>query len=165
MPDGANVYFVASDGQAWRLYVQAIANSKPRAITPPLSVRSQAVMEGHMVSPDGRWAFGRDLNHQAWLYPLNGGEPRSARLAPEDVWINWSADGQSGYVYQDEKTHARIFRVDLASGARQLVAEVTPPDTAGLVGITPVRITADGQAFVYSYDRSLSDLFLTEGIQ
>ena len=45
-----------------------------------------------------------------------------------------------------------------------MVARLGPSDPAGLVGVVPVRVTPDGKTFAYSYNRSLSDLFLAEGV-
>jgi hypothetical protein len=40
-----------------------------------------------------------------------------------------------------------------------------PEDPAGLVGIASVRITLDGKAYAYFYNRSLSDLFIVDGVK
>lgn len=100
------------------------------------------------------------------MYSVEGKAPINVSgLAPDDIWANWSADGRSGYVYQDERTHAEIFRLNLTKGKREIVATLAPKDTVGLVGIEPVRITPDGKNYAYSYNRSLSDLFLVDGVK
>jgi hypothetical protein len=40
-----------------------------------------------------------------------------------------------------------------------------PFDTAGVVSITPPKITPDGRSYAYSYIRTLSDLYLVEGLR
>lgn len=165
MPGGKEVYFAGNDGHDWRMYTQDLASGAPRAFTPPISVNPQ-VFESHLLSPDGKFVFARDLNGSGWLYPLVRGEPRPVvRLTADDIWINWSSDGRAAYVYQDEKTHAQVFRIDVSTGKRQLVTVVGPADPAGLTGIGPVRITPDGKSYAYSYNRSLSDLYLAEGVK
>ena len=52
-----------------------------------------------------------------------------------------------------------------ATGKRELWKELTPPDPAGISTISPPRIAPDGKAYVYSYNRILSDLFLVEGVK
>lgn len=165
MPDGREMYFAGNDGHAWRMYTQELAGGALRAFTPPISVEPMGY-ESHLVSPDGKFAFARDLNGKGWFYPLAGGEPRAVpKLVPEDIWVNWSSDGRSAYVYQNDKTHAQLFRIDLSTGKRQLLTELGPSDPAGLTAIVPVRITPDGNSYAYSYDRALSDLFLVSGVK
>jgi serine/threonine protein kinase len=165
MPDRKGVYFAGNDGHDWRMYAQDLAGGAPRAFTPPLLVNPQ-LFESHQLSPDGEFVFAHDLNGSGWLYPLAGGNPRPvAGLAPNDIWINWSGDGRAAYLYQDERTHAQVFRLDLLTGKRQLVTVLGPADPAGLTTIGPVKTTADGKSYAYSYDRSLSDLYIAEGVK
>ncbi|MGB8591747.1 MAG: hypothetical protein WCD40_10230, partial [Candidatus Acidiferrales bacterium] len=64
-----------------------------------------------------------------------------------------------------KKDDAEVFRVDVTTGKRQQVAKLGPGDPAGLVGIEPVRVTPDGRAYAYSYNRSLSDLYVVDGVK
>ena len=165
MPGGKEIYFAGSDGQEWRIYLQNISGGAPRAVTPPILVKPNYI-ESDLVSPDGKAVFARDLNGKGWLYPLAGGQPRAALgLAPEDMWVNWSSDGRSAYVYQDDKTHAQVFRLDLSTGKRQMVRVLGPADTAGLTSISPVRIAPDGKAYAYTYGRALSNLYVADGVK
>jgi Tol biopolymer transport system component len=163
MPDGKAVYFASDDGHGWRMYVQDLVGGAPHAVTPLISVE-RAHFESHMVSPDGKLAFARDLNGKGQLYPLAGGEPQSLPgWLPKDIWITWSVDGRSAYVYHDEKTFAPVYRLDVATGKRDLVMTLAPGDSAGVTAIQNVRMTPDGKTYAYSYSRELSDLFIVEG--
>jgi hypothetical protein len=165
MPDGAGIYFAGNDGRDWRMYRQDLTGGAPQSFTSAISVFTKGY-ECHLVSPDGKWAFARDVNGKAWLYPLAGGKPQPVLgLTPRDIWINWSDDGRFGYISQDDVTHAEVFRLDLATGKRQLMTELGPSDPAGLTAIVPVRITPDGKFYAYSYDRALSSLFLANGVK
>ncbi len=165
MPDGKQVYFAGNDGQGWRLYIQALSGGAPRAFTPPIMMVPEA-NEAHLVSPDGKWAFARDVNGKPWLYPLPGGNPRPVPgLAAGDAWINWASDGRSAYLCQNDITRAEVIRLDLATGKRQLLTQLAPTDPAGVTAVTPVRITPDGKFYAYSYHRSLSTLFLARGLK
>jgi hypothetical protein len=42
---------------------------------------------------------------------------------------------------------------------------LAPSDPAGVTAVLNVRMTADGKAYAYSFDRELSDLFLVEGVR
>jgi eukaryotic-like serine/threonine-protein kinase len=163
MPDGKAVYFAADDGHGWRMYVQDLAGA-PRAVTPAISVKPTH-FESHLVSPDGKFVFARDLSGEGGLYPIAGGEFQSLRgWLPEDIWIGWSADGRSAYLYHDEKTSGPVYRLDVATGKRQPIATLAPGDPAGVTSILNVRMTPDGKASAYSFFRELSDLFLVEGV-
>jgi len=165
MPDGKGVYFAASDGHEWRMYVESPVGGRPRAITPAITVSPMEYI-GNVVSSDGKMCFARDVNGKGWLFSLDGKPPQSVPgLQPEDIWVNWSKDRRAAYIYQNEQTRAQIFRSDLETGRRQLVATLAPRDTIGLVGIVPVKITPDGKAYAYSYNRSLSDLYLVDGVK
>jgi eukaryotic-like serine/threonine-protein kinase len=165
MPDGKTIYFASDDGHGWRMYVQDLVGGAPHAVTPLISVE-RAHFESHMVSPDGKFAFARDLSGKGQLYPLEGGEPQGLPgCLPKDIWITWSADGRSAYVYHDEKTSAPVYRLDVATGKRELVMTLAPTDSSGVTAIVNVRITPDGKSYAYSFDRELSDLFLVENVR
>ncbi len=61
--------------------------------------------------------------------------------------------------------HARIFRLDFATGKRALWKELSPPDASGISNVAPPAIAADGKTYAYSYNRILSDLFLADGLK
>jgi Tol biopolymer transport system component len=165
MPDQKAVYFANDEGHGWRMYVQDVAGGTARAVTPVISVRTH-YFESHLVSPDGKFMFARDLSGKGVLYPIAGADSRLVPgWLPEDVWITWSTDGSSVYVYQDEKTSAPVYRIDLATGKRNLVATLAPSDSDGVTAIVSVRMTADGKTYAYSFTRELSDLFIVTGVR
>ncbi len=136
-------------------------DAKPRAISPP-GYRAT----GRAVSPDGRVATVTGPDQKRYLYPLAGGEPRRSR----ESWrtrsrSGWTADARSIYVYKRGLYPARIFRLEISSGKRELWKELTPPDPAGISNVAPPAIAADGKTYAYSYNRILSDLFLVEGLK
>lgn len=164
MPDGMAIYFAGNDGHGWRMYSEDVAGAAPRSMTPLISVKATH-LESHVLSPDGKFFFARDSSGRGGLYPIAGGEPRTIPgWQPEDIWVTWSGDGGSAYVYHDEKNSAPVYRLDLHTGKRELVATLAPSDPAGVTAIICVRMTADGKAYAYSFSRELSDLFLVEGV-
>lgn len=74
-------------------------------------------------------------------------------------------DGRVLYVSRPEGLPAKIFRLDMATGERVLWKEIAPSDPAGVFGIDPILLTRDGKAYVYSYRRLLTDLYLVEGLK
>ena len=165
MPDGKSIYFAGNDGHSWRMYVQDVAGGAPRAITPAIDVNVAQILSD-LVSRDGKFVFARDLTGKSALYPVAGGQPLPVKgLLPEDIWAGWTGDGKSVYVYQDKLTQFEVFRLELATGKRQLVRTVAPSDAAGLSGVETFRITPDGKSYAYSYDRALSTLYLVDGVK
>ena len=163
MPDGREIYFFGNDGHGWRAYKQDIGGGAAHAITPLISMK---LPEAHVVSPDGKFVFARDLSGKAQLYPLNGGEAQEVKgWLPEDIWSAWSKDGREGYVFHDEGSSAKVYRLDVRTGTRVLVTKLGPADPAGVTSITGVHYTPDGKCYVYNYTEQRSDLFLVERVR
>jgi len=137
-----------------------------RNVTPLISVEP-AHFESHVVSPDGKFAFRPRFKRKGQLYPLAGGEPQSLPgWLPKDIWITWSADGRSAYVYHDEKTSAPVYRLDVATGKRELVMTLAPTDSSGVTAIVNVRITPDGKSLTrIPLIGNCPDLFLVENVR
>jgi DNA-binding beta-propeller fold protein YncE len=79
--------------------------------------------------------------------------------------VQWSADGKSVYVYRPGDLPAKISRLDLATGQRVMWKDLVPADPAGVSQIGPIVLTPTGNAYVYGYHRTLSDLYLVEGLR
>ncbi|HTW60096.1 MAG TPA: protein kinase [Terriglobales bacterium] len=165
MPDQKAIYYAGDDGHGWRMYIQDIAGGARRSVTPLISLKRNHY-ESHLVSPDGKLIFARDVSGQGTLYPIAGGDGRAIPgWSQEDIWVTWSADGRSAYVYHDDKTSAPVYRLDLATGKRELVTTLAPSDTAGVTAVVNLRMTPDGKFYAYSFLRELSDLYLVEGVK
>jgi eukaryotic-like serine/threonine-protein kinase len=97
------------------------------------------------------------------IYPLDGGEPTI--LDVEGQPIRWSADGRSLYTATLTTAPAVLRRVQIATGETEVVASLMPPDPAGIVQVSPVAVTPDGEAYVYGFIRRLSTLFIVDGMK
>ena len=161
LPDGNGVIFTAHEpGRGVRLFQVDLAGGKPRAISPE---GYRGLFRG--ISPDGKVAVVRDSNQAHYLYPLAGGEPRPIRgLTPSDELNGWTSDGRL-YLKQLVGLPARVDRFDPGSGKRELWREFMPADPTGVVSVNGVYATPDGRAYVYTYTRVLSDLYLVKGIR
>ena len=117
------------------------------------------------VSPDGRFVAGMSAQGTIVLYPAGGGAALPvAGVEAGEIPIQFTADGAALYVYRPTALPARVHRVTLATGQRELWRELTAADPAGVYKIAPVAITPDGNAYAYTALRVLSELYLTEGI-
>jgi Tol biopolymer transport system component len=162
-PDGKRILLTASDapGGPTRLYVLEDLDAKPRALSPPGYRALQRA-----VSPDSKFATVVGPDRRGYLYPLSGGEPVPiSGLEPGEDPVGWTGDGRSLYVFRRGEYPGKVFRLDPATGKREIWKELTPPDPAGISSLSPPAVAADARTYVYSYNRILSDLFLAEGVK
>ena len=161
-PDGRRILITGNEpGRGVRLYVQDVAGGKPRAITPE-GVSALA----NLITPDGKSVAALSPERKILLYPIEPGEPQPIPgISPDDVPLRWTADGRSLYVLAPGGLPAKIYIVDVSAGRRTLWKELTPPDPAGVLTIGPIYLTPDGKSYVYSYRRTLEDLYLAEGLR
>jgi hypothetical protein len=107
----------------------------------------------------------RGPDQKIYLFPVAGGEAKLVPgLQPDEFVTAWAADGKSLFV-MTRGVPAQVFRVDLATGQRSLWKSFEPLDAAGIDNISRVLMSADGKAYVYGYIRTLSDLYLVEGLK
>ena len=100
------------------------------------------------------------------LYPTEPGEPRAAPgLKADELPVRWTGDGRAIWVNRSNELPMKVFRVDMTTGERTLWKELTPPDPAGVLTMGPIVMTPDGKSYVYSYRRTLDELFLVEGLR
>ena len=159
MPDGKQILMTASEpGHRPRNYLRGMDGSKPRAVTPE-------GFRGGLVSSDGKFAVVAGPDRKTYLYPLSGGEPREVpNLDQEDNWDQLSLDGRSLFVHRAGEIPAKVFRLDLATGKKELWRTMMPADAAGIgeLVIGPLR---SGEGYYCTYNRTLSDLYLIEGLK
>ena len=100
-----------------------------------------------MASPDGRLAFATGPDGKLTLYPVEGGEPRAVPgTSLDDIAIRSTADGRGLFFAAPRRAlPARVERVDVATGERKPWLEIVPPDPAGVQGIGPIHMSADGR--------------------
>ncbi len=118
------------------------------------------------VSPDGKLFAVTGPDRRRYFYPLEGGEPQPIPgLAADEGPAGWSEDGRFLYVFRRRDIPGRVFRLEVATGRRELWKELTPVDGAGIQDISPIIPTPDGQAYVYGYSRTLSDMYVVSGLE
>ncbi len=162
LPDGQRIVFLGRSGkESLRIYVQNIGSGPPRAISPEGMIWARMA-----VSPDGRFVATVGPDSRMSIYPIEGGagRPLQGAEAGEGV-IVWSADGGSVFVYRRREVPARVFRIDIATGARELWKIMAPPDRSGLVGIDNIVMTPDARAYAGSYEQILTSLEVAEGLR
>ncbi len=143
-----------------RMWVRNLEAGPPRPVTP------EGVASGS-VSPDGKLVAAADMKAERWaLYPVDGGaDPRPiSGTRPGEEIIGFDDKGQSLNIRSGD-LNMRIERLDLTSGQRTLIREVTPADPTGVARIVTLQLTPDGRAYCYSFMRSLSRLYMVDGLR
>jgi len=163
-PDGKRLLVAGTEpGHGLRFYVGDLAGSRPRPITPEGIRPGRAAKP---ISPDGQWVFANGPDGGLYLYPVESGQSKLLPGAlPGGRPFQWSPDSRAVYVMERKGVTFSIFRVDVATGRRELWKEIVPPDPAGFWGITSFFIASDDRSYVYSYQRTLADLYLVSGLK
>jgi eukaryotic-like serine/threonine-protein kinase len=160
LADGKGVVFTGIEpGHKPRIYAQVIGAGSPRAISPE-------GVSGAILTADGKFVFG--FSDVVALYPVDGqGTPRPVPgIHPDDFIAAVARDGRSLLVVS-AASHISldVFRLGLASGRREPFKKIGPTDSAGLFMYPSGRFTPDGKYYVYSYTRSLSELYAADGLR
>jgi len=161
-PDGKHVLFSGNEpDRGVRLYVQDVEGGTPRAITPE-GMHASAFL----VAPDGQSIAGVGPDQLGYIYPTAGGDGRPIRgMEVGEQPIVWSQDGLSLFIYRPGELPAKVLRLELATGRKTPMEQLMPGDPAGVETIGPILLTPDGKTCVYGYHRTLSDLYLVEGLK
>jgi Tol biopolymer transport system component len=159
-PDGKRLIFAGfEEGKASRLYVQDADGGAPRALTPEgVSVRSNTL------SPDGQWVVA-PVKNVLTAFPTGTGNPQPVKGAEaDDIPIRWRGDGRVLFVRQG-RLPARIFALDVSTGQRTLVHQISPRDVVGVDAIGDIRLTPDGNSYAYVYIQNLYSLYQVTGLK
>jgi len=136
-----------------------IAGGAPTAVTP------DGVACGPS-SPDGQFVIGVGPDSKVAIYPIGKG---SARPIPGSeagfVPAQWASDGATLYGYHRGELPSRVYKLEIATGKQTMVQELRPGVPAGVVNVAPVVVSRDGTRFAYSYNQTLSVLYIISGLQ
>jgi len=159
-PDGKRLLVLAgvATQAGGRLYVRDVGGGPARAISPE-GVRTPRL------SPDGKLAATTDAKGDHFLYPTDAGEPRPLPgIRPDEVVVGFDAKSEGIYVAYGTLP-ARVDRFDSATGKRTVFREITLADPTGVDSIATLQLTPDGKCYCYSFMRSLSRLYVVEGLR
>jgi dipeptidyl aminopeptidase/acylaminoacyl peptidase len=164
LPDSKAILFAGSEkGHELRLYVQPLDGGKPRPITPEgITVG----LPGFTVTSDGKSVAAIGPDHKCALYPVSGGSPRIVEgVAQGEFPLRFSSDNRSLYLWKRGDIPARVSKIDIETGRREVWKDLLPADPAGVERISNVLVAPDGKSYAYCYARLLSDLFVVEGLK
>ena len=159
-PDGKRIVFLGGDGSGDQLLIRDPDSQQASAFG-----AKGVSMNGPAVSPDGKFAAATGPDGKMNLYPVQGGAERSIpNVQPTDRFIQWSRDSKAVYVYNPFVLPARIDRLDIASGKRELLREIAPGDASG-VRYVELAMSADLSTVVLGLRRQLSVLQVVRGLK
>ena len=163
-PSGDRILLLASEaGHQRRCYVQDLKGGLPRAVSPE---GASVEFVGNTVSPDGRFFVARGPDGKVTVYPVESGASHLlAGVKEGESALAWSEDARGVLVWPREQLPARIYHVDVATGARSLWKELKPAEATGIVGIVTVEVAAGGRAYAYTYDQRQAELFVADGLR
>jgi eukaryotic-like serine/threonine-protein kinase len=160
LPDGRRIVFGGrGNDQVPRIYVQDVQSGMVRTISPDNS-GTQGV-----ASPDGRFVIGQ-TGADRFLFPVDGGAPVPfPHMARDDLALRWSSDGKLLYVWRTTTWPPVVDRIDISTGRREAWKTIQPADPVGVDAVFRILVTPSGMAYCHDYMRTLSELFVVEGLQ
>ncbi len=161
LPDGKRFVFSGTEpGHGVRLYWESMDEGKAH----PFSM--EGVGSRVLLSRDGLFVVTSGPDQKDYIFPVGGGEPKPVPgMQAGELATSWSGDGRSLFVLGRGQVPAPVSRVDLATGQRTPWKTMEPADAAGIDTIGRVMLSADSKSYVYSYVRTLSDLYLVQGLK
>jgi WD40 repeat protein len=161
LPDGQTVVFNGRTAKsAMRLYRQRIDGGAPEPLG-PADVR--LAQTSRPASRDGkRLAVISDAGRIVIMNADGSGSAKNVPVEGPYRPVAWSSDGAL-FVYRESELPAKLYRLNVDTGALQLVRELMPADAAGVYRIMDVVATPDDRAYAYGVLRNLSTLFLSTG--
>ena len=161
LPDGKHLLAGGIEtGHGRRDYLIDLSTGDSKPITPE-------GITGTTVSPDGRSVAVR--TQQGWgIWPLDGDAVRLIRgFDPNLTPIGWSPDGKSLFAVPvgAHATLSKLYRVDPVTGKTEFWKAFGETIGSGVDEVGPPHFSADGSAYVYVYDRTLSQAYIVTGLK
>src|SRR6267143_1775708 len=160
MPGGKEFVFLGHEGEApLRGYRVSLEGGPAQALT-----NIPGAHFWNRVSPDGKFLLEAtnvgNEQERGVIVELATGKVRVAPLLPGDQPVQWDQDGAHAFVVQKSDVEATIYRVDLASGKRQVWKQIRPADPAGILALRGFFVTPSGNAYSYAVSRAPSSLYV-----
>jgi WD40 repeat protein len=157
-----NLVVRASEGdRPIRFWTQDITGGQPRAITPE-------GVDGRFVTvKNADYVCARDAKEKFQLFPITAGTPRAVPgLSSKDAVVGGSPSSNVLYVMPENwELTAEVWKVNIDSGTRSPFFKIGPSDTAGVIGVSPPKVVADGRRYLYVQVREFSVLYEAAGVK
>jgi Tol biopolymer transport system component len=164
LPNGRTVVFSASaDGESFRLYAQEIGGGSP-----PRPICRDGMIGPTGVSPDGEFVLALGVaDRSTWLCPTAAKTAEQVGgLTADDFPVQWSEDGQAIFIRRrGGERPLRVTKFDLRTRRREPFMEVMPADPAGVASIPGIFMTPSAKAYVYTYLRVQTELYVMTNLK
>lgn len=161
---GQAFYVVTRDSSGeWAHWIVDVASGEPR----PLPLPEGVLLYANTFSPDATRFAARcpDLKAHC-VYATEGGDPVPLPgAAPEWRAVAWDQNDRVYFRDRLSGVPEVLWRVDVATGHSERVAELAPADRSGVLGLTRVIVSRSGEAWSFSLIRSLSDLYVVTDLR
>jgi hypothetical protein len=164
---GSGAMFPAGDryffcGSAPRL--QPHCFFAPTAGGAAVAVTPNGTAQGAL-SPDGK-RVAAQLGDSFFVFDVAGGTGRPIPgLTPGDHLARWSPDGRELWVYRDDPLVLRVDHVDVETGKRAHLIDITPPAGSELRSAYELRLHDDPTVHAFTQSRYSSSLFVVDGVR
>lgn len=160
MPGREEIVFLGrTKEKTSRLYRQTLDGTKPVMLIDELLGFPWAI------SPDRKKIAANNGEGTLTIYPL---APPEARIVTGLVGyfpLRWTPDGNSLYLVRLGELPSKIYKYEIEKKELEIWKEIKPSDPAGIHIVAPVLLTPDGKSYVYGYRRTLSTLYLVQGLR
>ena len=117
-------------------------------------------------SPDGSLLAVQADDGRVLAWPVSGGPAREiAALGENETLAGWTKDPSRVFVAAWNGATARVDALDLPSGRRMAVREITVQDPAGMLMAPDLYLNGDAGSYIYGFSRMLSTLYLVTGLR
>jgi len=157
-PDGQRLLVAGGElNQGLKLYVQPVDGGKPV----PIPTRIYAASA--VLSLDGKRIAGFAPGMGLVVQGVDGGEPKAIPCKNSCQPIGWTEDPDWIYVRRSHATPSLVERLRISTGEVVRWKEIAPADLEGVTKVAKIAIAPDGKSYVYSFHRTLSELFIVDG--
>jgi Tol biopolymer transport system component len=173
-PDGKSLIISGNEpGKPIRPYRVSFPGGTPAPLLPDgFRVQLISADGGHLLVTDATGAL-RRMAIGGTPEPVHGfesGADRGESLAHDgwasrDTLLAWSPDLKSVTAADERNIPVVVSKVNLDTGARTKIIELTPRNPSGMLFMTLQAFRDNGAQYVYSYQKRLSALYLVNGLR
>ncbi len=159
LPDGRNL--LAAGGypnKPMGFYRQPISGGKP------VPIQAGTYLDTGIVSPDGSHVAGVTPDRRAVVATLGGNEVRTMPVDPKLTPVGWTADGRGLYMANASAPPVRVVLVNIEGGESKTLRSLGASNPGGVTVVSNMVVTPNGEYYVYSFDRLVSQVFSLDGV-
>jgi hypothetical protein len=151
------VPFAWEEGAQPRVWVYDLEEERAWAIT------AEGITGPVVMSPDGRYVASNEARGLMIYAVDTGSQTRVAGSEEPGQLVRWSSKPDVVYVVERSGAGASVYERNIATGARTFLQEIRVHDAAGATRFD-LKLSRSGQAYAYSLDRWLTNLFVIENV-